>query len=850
MAKRKTARAKGKTDLSLKRYRAKRDFTLTKEPAGRKARQLAGELSYLIQKHAARRLHYDFRLELDGVLKSWAVTRGPSLNPADKRLAVHVEDHPLDYGTFEGTIPQGQYGGGTVMLWDRGTWEPIDDPHAGLAKGHLRFKLKGERLKGEWHLVRMKGNRPDGAKHDNWLLIKIDDEYADRKFDESSLGRYRTSVASGRSMQEITGESGPRKTSTKPASKKNALPKKPARKTALPEFVELQLALLVAAPPASADWVHEIKFDGYRALARVNGGDVKLLTRNNNDWTKKFQIIADELSSLSLTNVMLDGEIVTVDEQGEMSFSNLQQALSGNTGYVLHYYVFDLLFENGEDIRALPLIERKKRLQKLLPRKHPHIHLSEHFTEAGKDVLEHSCSIGLEGIISKQKNAPYRAGRHGGWLKEKCVGEQEMVIGGFAYQPEHPGQLGSLLIGYYENGQLRFAGKVGTGFTEGVRADLLDKLLRRTQKSPPFADMPKALTRGVVWVRPDLVGQIHFTEWTKDGKLRHPAFKGLREDKKAKEVQREEPQPIDKIAESPPAAKARPRFSSSQPVPADITRPEKILYPEDGITKGEIAAYYQAVAPLMLPHIVGRPLSLLRCPNGVGATCFFQRHAGEHSPSSIKNIVVDISGKHAPYLWIDGAEGLMALVQLGCLEIHNWPVKVDRLDHPDLLIFDLDPGETVAWKLVVQAATEIRQRLERLKLKSFLKSTGGKGLHVVIPLGPGTGWETLRNFAKKIADEMAADQPRLYTANSRKIEREGRIYIDYVRNTKGASAIAPFSTRARPGGNIAMPVSWAMLPKLKSGPFFTIRNAAAQIRKDPKPWEGFNRLKQKLPISS
>ena len=644
-----TARGKRDVRFKLETYRAKRDFTKTREPSGERVAGGRG-FSYLIQKHAASRLHYDFRLELDGVLKSWAVTRGPSLNPEDKRLAVHVEDHPLDYGSFEGIIPQGEYGGGTVMLWDRGTWEPLGKPERDLARGNLTFILHGKRLRGRWHLVRMRAKRPGDAKRENWLLIKGKDEYADAN-GEAAIEQFQKSVVSGRGMEGIARASGktwskigPRRKYAAEANdavealqkkKRVAAARRPtklrdlAKGDAVSRFIAPQLAALVCEPPKGDNWVHEIKFDGYRLLAVILYGRADLFTRGANDWSDRFKPLCRSFTDLGLSSAVIDGEVVHVAEDGSMSFHGLQNALSTGKLNRLRYYAFDLLHLNGIDLRSRPLTERKALLRQLMAGVSDRLLYSEHFAEPGDQILTRACNLALEGIVSKRADAPYRSGRTDLWLKSKCIKEQELVVGGYTEQPSHPGTLGALLVGYFEEKELRFAGKVGTGFTQAEARSLLKKLQGRGTKNSPFVLLPSDARRGAHFIRPDLVAHVNFSEWTPDGKLRHPSFQGLREDKAAREVVREKPKPLAAVAERDTAAPKRSAKTSKDDARVAnvlLSHPDRVLWPEAGITKIELARYYEAVAPRLLAQAGNRPISLVRCPNGAGGECFFQRH--------------------------------------------------------------------------------------------------------------------------------------------------------------------------------------------------------------------------------
>ena len=674
------AAARSTTPSELATYRAKRDFTKSREPSGDKTAP-APSFSYLIQKHAASRLHYDFRLELDGVLKSWAVTRGPSLNPEDKRLAVHVEDHPLDYGSFEGTIPQGEYGGGTVMLWDRGTWEPLGNPERDLARGNLTFLLHGKRLHGRWHLVRLRGNRPGDTKRDNWLLIKGKDEYADAN-GEAAIEQFQKSVVSGRGMEGIAraagkswGKTGTRKKSAAEAADAvEALQKKqraatartPAkslpieRGDALPGFIAPQLATLVAEPPKGDHWVHEIKFDGYRLLVIIADGHVNLVTRAANDWSKRFKPLCNAFTTLKISSAVIDGEVVHLAGDGSMSFHGLQNALSTEKLDRLRYYAFDLLHLNGVDLRSRPLIERKELLKRVIAGASERLFYSEHFAQSGEQLLTHACHLALEGIVSKRADAAYRSGRSKSWLKSKCIKEQELVIGGYTEQPRHPGTLGALLAGYFEGDALRFAGKVGTGFSQAEARSLLMKLQARETKSSPFAGLPTDARRGAHFIRPDLVAHINFSEWTPDGKLRHPSFQGLREDKSAREVVREKPKPLAAVAEVGPAQPKRSAKTSkdnSRVANVLITHPDRVLWLETGITKIDLARYYEAIAPRFLAQAGNRPISLLRCPEGPAAQSFFQRHVTPGMSSHVHGVKVAGHDEGKAYIYVDDAGG-------------------------------------------------------------------------------------------------------------------------------------------------------------------------------------------------
>lgn len=749
---------------ALKEYRRMRNFRATREPRGGRPRAAGRRLRFFVQRHAASHLHYDFRLELGGSLKSWAVPKGPSLDPRDRRLAVHVEDHPLEYGSFEGVIPKGEYGAGTVKLWDRGRWIPEGDPAAGYRAGKLKFRLEGKRLKGRWALVRMSG--ASGANGKNWLLIKEKDA-------------------------EV-------------------------RPAAFVGFVEPQLATLAEKVPAGERWVHELKFDGYRIQVRARRGSVQLLSRSGLDWTARFRGLEATLKDLVAESAVLDGEAVVLDAQGRSQFQLLQNALSEERTEAVVYYAFDLLELDGRDLRGEPLAERKKLLKGLIdasPRSK--LRYSEHVEAKGDQLFRLACETGLEGVISKLKDAPYRSGRSPDWLKVKCVHEQEFVVAGWTDPGGARAGFGALALGVREGGKLRYAGRVGTGFTTASLRELHGRLAElAAPRCPLDSPPPGPEARGVHWVRPKLVAEIAFTGWTKDGVLRHPSFKGLREDKTAAEV----------VVEKP---RASPR----------LTHPERVLYPETGITKAELARYYAAAAERLLPFVARRPLALLRCPGGVGKPCFYQKHES----SAFGEAILVRDGN----LYIEDAAGLAALAQAGVLEIHPWGSRVETSDSPDILIFDIDPGPDTPWRLTAAAARETRARLELLGLSPFLKTTGGKGLHVVVPLAPGADWPEAKAFCKAFAELMAADAPALYTTKLNIAARGGRIFIDYLRNQRGSTAVAAYSPRAREGAPVSAPLSWKELtPSLRSDRY-TVRTILPRLERDP--WTDFESARRELP---
>lgn len=832
--------------MALDIYRRKRDFTRTREPQGGEATSPGH--SYLIQKHAARRLHYDLRLEMDGVLKSWAVTRGPSLVPGEKRLAVHVEDHPLDYGTFEGTIPRGQYGGGTVMLWDSGSWEPIGDAARGYRKGHLEFALHGEKLHGRWHLVRMAPRK--GEKADNWLLIKAEDEAARPEGAPDILDEMPDSVKTGRTLDAIAkGDEPPLQTrkagaakkavrtpaSAKGAAKAPAQTKEVAGVAApLPDFVEPELATLVAKAPVGKAWIHEIKLDGYRLQARIDTTSagrrrVELLTRSGLDWTPRFgKALVQALGALPVEKALIDGELVVENSAGVSNFGLLQKDLAEGKSDRFVYYAFDLLHLDGRDLTAEPLIARKRLLEVLLHQAADGLRYSEHLAEDGDAMLRHACRLSLEGLVSKRGDAPYRSGRGKDWVKSKCAFRQEFVVGGYVPSTAQKNAIGSLVLGVHEEGRLVPVGRVGTGFSQAVARNLHARLAKIERARSPFG---QALTaeerRGVTFVAPELVAEVEFRGWTGDRHLRHAAFRGLREDKPAREIVREEAVEGDAMSpeQSVPRAKVK------------LTHPDRIYWPEDGITKQGLADYYAEVWPFIAPFVVARPLALLRCPDGIAAQCFFQKHSWRGMNKAIK-VRKDRDGEEL--LFIEDLDGLIALVQSGALEIHPWGATLVDIERPDTLIFDLDPGEAVGWEGVVAGARDVRARLEAQGLAAFVKTSGGKGLHVVVPLAPQAGWEAAKSFAKALADSMAADDPDRYISVATKARRKGRIFIDYLRNGRGATAVAAYCPRARAGAGVSLPVAWEELDEVTGGAQFTLPDTPARLANlGADPWEGF-----------
>ncbi len=872
--------------MALEIYRKKRQFSVTAEPRGRKGPR--GGHRYVIQKHAARRLHYDLRLELDGVMKSWAVTRGPSLDPGEKRLAVHVEDHPIEYNAFEGTISQGEYGGGTVMIWDRGKWSPEGDPHKGYAKGHLVFDLDGEKLHGRWHLVRMHAR--DGERHENWLLIKGKDDEARGPHDADILEERPLSVTTGRSIEEIAAGKGAKRVwhsrpaagtksdgaaafkqrikqiaampAARPRAKAKASArsadskrgrKKPAAAAAnstLPEFVPLSLATLYEQAPSGPEWLHEIKFDGYRMEARLDRGRVRLLTRKQQDWTHRFQPVAAAVAALPAETALIDGEVVVEDERGISNFSLLQTDLKDGRTDRFAYYVFDLLHLDGRDLTTEPLVARKAALARLLKGNAGGgvIRYTDDFAEAGPLILRHACEMGLEGIVSKRRDAPYRSGRTDNFVKSKCHGRQEFIVAGYTPSTALPKAIGALTVAVHENGELRYAGRIGTGYTQKMARDLFKRLQALRTERRPVALPPDERRKDVVWVEPKLVVEAEFAGVTHGGVLRQASFKGIREDKAASEVVREVPAVAKEVAKDPPRgrlAHASKKDNSNEAPRLHLTHPDRVYWPDVGVTKKDLAEYYVSVWDWIRPHILGRALSLVRAPEGVGGETFFQKHIAWNVKSSPLRHAV--AGKDRDVIAVETLDDLIALVQSGALEIHVRGSRLDSLETCDRLVFDLDPGQGVAWPQIVAAARETRERLKAERLESFVKLTGGKGVHVVVPIAD-ADWDTAKLFTQRIAAAMAADSPRLYLAKMTKSLRDGRIFIDYLRNSREATAVAPYSTRARPGAPVSAPVTWERLPRTTGGNDFTLRDIKRRLKDDA--WAEIGKVRQTLPAPS
>ena len=823
-----------KAALDIETYNRKRDFAKTKEPRGRKLKGKGD--SFVVQKHDASRLHYDFRLELDGVLKSWAVPKGPSLDPDEKRLAMRTEDHPLDYGGFEGTIPKGEYGGGTVMLWDQGRWipEPSKDPRKTIEEGHLHFTLEGERMKGEWVMFRLNPRR--GEKGEPWMLKKVTDDFADADDGEALVDNNVTSVTTGRTMAEIA--SGEDVWRSNRGGQKGGRGRRKASK-APPPFEEPQLATLVDDVPAGNSWIHEYKYDGYRLLLAVGDGVATAWTRKGLDWSDKFKALVKAAARLP-AGCLIDGEAVAIDEEGRPSFQLLQSTLKEQRGANLVYYAFDLLIDRGEDIRKLPNIERKERLAALLKGVHPPILYGDHVIGRGKELFAEMCKMGGEGIISKKASAPYRGTRTREWLKIKCTQRQEFVIIGWSESDRRMG-FRSLLLAAKEGRKLTYAGKVGTGFNAKLIQDLMDRMEPlETDKAP--VEVPRPDRKGAHWIKPKLVAEIAFAEFTGDGILRHPSFIALREDKPASEVVREMPKHLSK------SEKKRAR-ATAESFGIEISNPDRVIFPKDKLTKGDLADYYAQIEPLIMVDVAKRPITLIRYPQGTAEKGFFQKHDKGTFGPHVKQIPIEESdGSVEDYLYFDDIKGLLACVQMGTIEFHGWGSKVAKVEYPDRLVFDLDPDVGLDFARVKEAAVTLRELLQGLGLKSWLLLSGGKGLHVVVPLDASEDWPTVKSFAERFSRAISEAEPGTFTANIRKEQRKGRIFLDWLRNQRGATAVMPYSARGREGAPVAAPVAWEELDEYASGGTFTIRDADELLeRAGSKLLAGWGKAKQALP---
>lgn len=820
--------------LDIDTYNRKRDFSKTKEPRGRRLKGSGS--SFVVQKHEASRLHWDFRLELDGVLKSWAVPKGPSIDPGEKRLAMRTEDHPLDYGTFEGTIPAGEYGGGTVMLWDKGRWIPQagKDPSKTIAEGHLHFTLEGERMKGEWVLFRL--NPRPGERGEPWMLKKVTDDHSDPEHGDELVDECMTSVTTGRTMAEIA--AGEDVWRSNRGGQKGGRAKKKAGK-APPEFQPPQLATLVDDVPSGNDWLYEYKYDGYRLLLAVGDGAATAWTRHGKDWTDKFKALATAAAKLP-AGCLIDGEAVALDENGKPSFQRLQSTLKEQRGANLVFYAFDLLVDRGEDIKRLPNIVRKDRLASLLAGVSPPIIYGDHVIGKGEALFNEVCKQGGEGIIAKKASCSYKGVRTRNWLKIKCIQRQEFVIVGWTESDKRIG-FRSLLLAAREHRRLTYVGKVGTGFNGKLIEDLMERM-RPLEVDKAPVEVPRVDRKGAHFIRPQLVAEIAFTEFTNEGILRHPSFVALREDKPASQVVVETPKHLTRSEKND-----SPRTAASFGI--DISSPERLIFPDEKLTKLDLADYYAAVEPLIMIDAAHRPMTLIRCPQGRSKKCFFQKHdTGSFGPH-VKHVPVkEKKGIVQDYLYFDDIRGLLACVQMGTIEFHGWGSRSDTIENPDRLVFDLDPDVGLDFNEVKKAAVRLRELLGDLGLKTFPLLSGGKGVHVVAPLDASADWAAVSSFAERFSRAIADAEPETFTANIRKVQRKGRIFLDWLRNQRGSTAVMPYSARAREGAPVAAPVAWEELDRYDSGHHFSIRDAEELLERGrSKMLAGWGQAKQALP---
>ncbi|SEO38978.1 DNA ligase D [Nitrosovibrio sp. Nv6] len=828
---------------SLKTYRAKRDFTVTSEPSGisNSGKADGTALSFVVQKHWATRLHYDFRLELDGAMKSWAVPKGPSFDPNDKRMAVHVEDHPVSYNSFEGEIPPGQYGAGKVIIWDKGTWVPLEDPHKGYRGGKLKFELRGHKLKGHWALVRMRSKEEE--KQEAWLLIKEKDEYVRPSSDYSVVDEMPESVAklerpATRKIEEpaSTGSSGTRRGPSR-KKQKPGLPEN-AVKADLPHTLRPQLATLVDGPPNDADeWIYEIKFDGYRMLTRIDARAVRIFTRNGHDWSHKMPGLVEAISKMKLKPGWLDGELVVLNEKGIPDFQALQNAFDSSRTQGIIYYFFDVPFYDGYDLRGVPLVERRELLKTLLETPPEKIRFSDIFDASPHDIVASACRLGLEGVIGKRKTSTYVSRRSSEWIKLKCKQRQEFVIGGYTDPKGSRTGIGSLLLGFYdEDKKLQYAGNVGAGFSDKTLRDLKANLDKVPARRCPFVE-GSGIDKKAHWIKPALVAEVSFGEWTRGGHIRHSVFHGLRSDKKAESIIREKPMHIDAAKPAKPAS-----LSSS----LKITNPDRVIDPSTGFKKIDLIRYYSLVAPLMLEHLKARPVSLVRAPEGISGQLFFQKHWEKENMPGVSQLDPALDPEHESLLEIETAEGLLSAAQMNVIEFHTWNATKNAIGKPDRMTFDLDPGEGVKWPLMQESAQLVYVFLKELGLKSFLKTSGGKGLHVIVPIKRLRDWDTVKDFSQAIVQHLAETIPQRFVAKSGPRNRVGKIFVDYLRNGFGATTVSAWSVRARPGLGVSVPVSWEELESLTSGARWSASNIHERLDKGNNPWSDYDATKQSI----
>lgn len=838
-----------KTREALSTYQRKRDFARTPEPSEGGRAGTGTRLSFVIQKHHASHLHYDFRLELDGTLMSWAVPKGPCLDPSVKRMAVQVEDHPLSYANFEGTIPEGNYGAGRVIVWDNGEWEPIGDPHQGLAKGDLKFNLHGHKLQGRWVLVRMKprGNEKKPA----WLLIKERDSHVRALADYDVLEAMPDSVLGQPQPTSASRAKAPAKTKPAPAVK-------PPPKAPLPDTLAPQLATLVEAPPqATGEWLYELKYDGYRLLVRIDGKDVRCFTRNGHDWSDKLPELVKALRTLDLRSAWIDGEIVVEGEKGAPDFQALQNAFERSSTSKIVYWMFDVPYLDGHDLRKTPFEERTVLLRGLVGDKTaPQLRVSETFDASPRDLLAAATRLGFEGIVGKKRDSAYVSRRSPNWIKLKSGQRQEFVIGGYTAPAGARNGFGSLLLGVHDDkGQLQYCGNVGTGFDEALLVEMKDAMDAVAAKSSPFAGAVPGTVKVKQWLKPTLVAEVSFGEWTRDGRIRHSVFQGLRIDKPAKEIRRE------LAADAPGGGKAAAKPTSDAAAAKKstkaagvsvaaakvrVTHAERVIDKSTGITKGDLAAYYQRIAPLMLPHLKGRPVSLMRAPSGIEGELFFQKHAQKREIPGLTLLPAELDRDHDPLLQIDTETALVSAAQMNTVELHTWNATSNNIDKPERICFDLDPGEGVDWPRMQEAAMLVKAMLEELGLPSFLKTSGGKGLHVVVPIKRHYGWDPVKDFSRAVVEHLAQTIPSRFVAKSGPKNRVGKIFVDYLRNGFGATTVSAWSVRARPGMGVSVPVEWDELPSLKSGAHWTLANFEERIAMGNDPWADMERSRTGL----
>lgn len=810
-------------DVKLKEYQEKRNFGNTLEPKGTEVND-EESLKFVVQHHMARRDHYDFRLEWAGVLLSWAVPKGPSYDTREKRLAVQVEDHPLDYRNFEGTIPKGEYGGGIVMLWDEGFWEPYGNVEEGLRKGELKFTLQGRRMKGKWALIRLKG-KPGDTK-DNWLLLKEKDEYA-KPIDGTS--EYITSIRTGRTMEEI--EQGEMKKFTvNPFDK-----------------VDVQLAKLVNQVPQGDDWIYEMKYDGYRIVAFVEGNQVRLVTRNGNDYQKRFYDIASSLINWAGgRSMVLDGEMVITDASGKTDFQALQNYLKNGKSEKLTYIVFDLLALDGKDLRNHTIVKRKEILKTLIKDAPPNLYYSRYIRGMGQESFAAACEAGMEGIVGKKVDSIYSGSRNGDWIKLKCEKRQEFVIGGYALTDKKSRGVSALLLGVYEGESFIYAGRAGTGMSEKDMTVLEEEFSHIKRLESPFQTPPKSRTQEeITWLEPLLVAEIKFAEWTKENLLRQASFQGIRTDKSPKEVKREKSE--NEISSGFSVNEGEGNMEGKNSIiigGVKISNPDKVLYDELMISKADVVRYYEKVLPRMLPYVSHRILTTLRCPKGVSQTCFYKKHPTSESKGIVTFPITNGKGETEEYFYVENGYGILSEVQMGTLEFHTWGSSIGTLEKPDMMVFDLDPDEDMEISRVRQGVLDVKNILNELSLDAYLKTSGGKGYHVVVPLKPSVSWDTFHDFAKGVAVVMEQKWPDRYTSNVRKANRKGKIFIDWIRNGRGATSVAPYSLRGRKGAKVSMPILWEELDTIAPDGI-DMKEALLRIAGED-PWKDYFKNQQML----